>query len=1362
MATLVSPGVSVTVTDESVYASAGAGTVPLILIATAANKLQSGSSGVYAPGTVAANANQLYLISSQRDLLQTFGAPIFYSTAGTPDYGNQLNELGLFTAYQYLGIANTAYVLRADIDLSQMVPSTNEPMGPPSLNQYWLETDTTTWGIFTSNGNANSALSWSAKVPLTLTSSDDLEIMVQGTVPTTSASAPVVTHVGNLVINGSTVPLSIGMSLSDVASAINNNAVHQSGISATIYARTGKPDPTVTAIADQYYLRITGTDITTVIDLLYSNIYVLEDIGFFTPEPVNTIMPIHAYGTVGEFIVDAYSTDPTTGLMENKIWQKIEQTTLNGNTDAWWFLVGSTDMDYPGWGWKEAAPRVVQGTVSNPTFTVGNQCTISIGDAVPVTITLSATTLTGFVSDINSVLDANSFNAFASIVTSGSSHFLVITNYDASDIFFHDITTETNTTHPWKNAGIPTTQTYYGSVTGTVANPSFVAATLEISNGNIAGQTAPAPVVVAPGSGYAPGDTLNVVGGTHSAVGVLTVTSIGAVAASISATGNGYTQGDTLTFDGPNYVVPTILGVATVGGSGAIATLTVIQAGQRISSVPANPVTPSSTSGNGTAATVTIGWGVGTVDVTTPGVYTVAPTNPVSVTGGSGNYATFTVSMAYLTANTFSINPGTGVATTIYVPASPNNTIAGVVSAINAAFPSGPIVASVAAGNYLKITNTNNTQFVLQDISGTPLNSAGIQVGYVFGRQLVYQGYYPSLTVPSTLAQTASTNVWINTTPQDRGASLAVKRYNGTIWVQQNVNPLTNTVPMYSSDAVANAAFGASKTYGTLYARYNNDGDMPAVAKTVLYQWDGSAWITFDYTASKTAPGGTPANGTLWYNTYLQFDIMVGNGQIWQGYRNAYPATDPNGPIIDGSMPTTQSDGSPLVTNDIWVDSSVTPFPELYRYDASSASFTLIDNTNHSSPAGIIFTDARFNNNGKYNGSQAPSAMVVSNYVDSDAPNAELYPAGLLLFNTRYSTYNVKQYYVDYFPDVNTDEGYDPNCWVTASGNRPNGTPYMGPDAQRAMVFTALNASLASNQAIRGDSIFYNLIATPGYIECLAEMNLLNVEIQQIAFILADPPGELPADTTSLSQWASNANNAAYDSIDGLITHTSYAAVYYPWALEVNLNGQMVFVPPSCMALTVYAYNDQVAYPWFAPAGFNRGLVAGALSVGYLKADGTYQPVSLNQGQRDVLYVNKINPITFIPNRGLVVYGQKTLDPITTSLDRVNVARLINYLVYNLRILAQPFLFEPNDAQTRQAVTIAFNSFMGNLVGLRALYDFSVVCDSSNNTPVRIDRNELWVDIAIKPEKAIEFIYIPIRVLNDADPLPNGSSTTNV
>jgi phage tail sheath protein FI len=99
-------------------------------------------------------------------------------------------------------------------------------------------------------------------------------------------------------------------------------------------------------------------------------------------------------------------------------------------------------------------------------------------------------------------------------------------------------------------------------------------------------------------------------------------------------------------------------------------------------------------------------------------------------------------------------------------------------------------------------------------------------------------------------------------------------------------------------------------------------------------------------------------------------------------------------------------------------------------------------------------------------------------------------------------------------------------------------------------------------------------------------------------------------------------------------------------------------------------------------------------------------------------------------------------------LDRINVARLVAFLRRQLEIAVKPYLFEPNDAQTRNEVKNAVESILVELVGQRALNDFIVVCDSSNNTPARIDRSELWVDIAIEPVKAVEFIYIPLRLLN--------------
>jgi phage tail sheath protein FI len=177
--------------------------------------------------------------------------------------------------------------------------------------------------------------------------------------------------------------------------------------------------------------------------------------------------------------------------------------------------------------------------------------------------------------------------------------------------------------------------------------------------------------------------------------------------------------------------------------------------------------------------------------------------------------------------------------------------------------------------------------------------------------------------------------------------------------------------------------------------------------------------------------------------------------------------------------------------------------------------------------------------------------------------------------------------------------------------------------------------------------------------------------------------------------------------------------------------------------------NDAVAYPWFAPAGLRRGVVDNALQIGYLNATtGEFQPLGVNQGLRDVLYQNDVNPITFIPGTGITNFGNHTLQGINTALDRINVARLVAYLRGRLEIIGNQYLFEPNDTITRSSITNQITSLMVDLVNKRGVYDYLVVCDTSNNTPATIDANELYVDIAIEPTKAVEFIYIPMRIQN--------------
>ena len=176
-----------------------------------------------------------------------------------------------------------------------------------------------------------------------------------------------------------------------------------------------------------------------------------------------------------------------------------------------------------------------------------------------------------------------------------------------------------------------------------------------------------------------------------------------------------------------------------------------------------------------------------------------------------------------------------------------------------------------------------------------------------------------------------------------------------------------------------------------------------------------------------------------------------------------------------------------------------------------------------------------------------------------------------------------------------------------------------------------------------------------------------------------------------------------------------------------------------------------MAYPWFAPAGVRRGGITNASAVGYVNADGEFVSVALNEGQRDTLASIKVNPITFITGSGLVNFGQFTRARAASSLDRINVARLVVHLRKQLTAVSRPYIFEPNDKITRDEIKAEVDSLLLELVGQRAIYDYLVVCDESNNTPARIDRSELYIDLAIEPVKGVEYIYIPLRLKNTGE-----------
>ena len=541
-------------------------------------------------------------------------------------------------------------------------------------------------------------------------------------------------------------------------------------------------------------------------------------------------------------------------------------------------------------------------------------------------------------------------------------------------------------------------------------------------------------------------------------------------------------------------------------------------------------------------------------------------------------------------------------------------------------------------------------------------------------------------------------------------------------------------------------------------------------------QFVATNWRVLTATPSSNAPTALATNGQLWYNSIVdEVDMMHHNGTTWVGYNDAtaFPDADANGPIVAATMPTVQSAGGALVTGDIWVSTAdLENYPTVYRFNDNVTGTVAqkwgapIDTGDQTTEEGILFSDARWSTTGGTTASITDATIAelrVSNFLDADAPDPALYPKGMLLWNLRRSGFNVKRFERNY---INTSEdnlrmgdagdvpmgGYYPHRWVTESGNQADGTGSFGRKAQRKVVVQSLQAVVNNNDELRDDeSRLFNLMATPGYPELIGEMISLNFDRGLTAFILGDSPMRLAPDATSLNEWATNVNQAVEDNDDGLVSRDEYLGVFYPAGFSSDNFGNNVVVPASHMMLRTVALSDQVSYPWFAPAGTRRGGVTNASSTGYINNEGEFVAVSLNEGQRDTLYAQNINPITFISGAGLVNFGQKTRARAASALDRINVARLVIYLRSQLNTLAKPYIFEPNDTITRNEIKQAAESLLLELVGQRGLYDYLVVCDESNNTPSRIDRNELYLDIAIEPVKAVEFIYIPLRLKNTGE-----------
>lgn len=692
--------------------------------------------------------------------------------------------------------------------------------------------------------------------------------------------------------------------------------------------------------------------------------------------------------------------------------------------------------------------------------------------------------------------------------------------------------------------------------------------------------------------------------------------------------------------------------------------------------------------------------------------------------------------------------------------------------------------ATIAAGStyaeFIPLNDQNSTTLILERystgatvITGSVVNPSTFTIGDTFQMMASAPGKSTYNTATVTLTGTTAESFCTDISAANLVNVTASINANGYIVLTHSTGGSINLINVIG-DAISIAGFNTS-VRGV--RAYYVDGLQSGYT---LSNWVSTP--TFTYTASFTGPNQDPDNGTLWfYSAYDQEDIMIQNNGQWCGYQtvlndvrgNNLSLTNPTGPIFSTTAPLTQNDQaqSPLQYGDLWFDTSnLDTYPVISRWSSVNGQdqWVLLDNADGTTENGIIFRDARWGTNGNVNPISDPiptiTSLLTSNYLDLDAPPPTLYPQGMLLFNTRRSGYNVKKFVVNYFNATDFPDETLPtqkNAWVTESGNAENGSPYMGRKAQRAIIVSALKSGIDTSTSIREESRQFNLISCPQFPELMPNMIALNNERSNTSFVIGDTPLRLsPSDIIEYAvgdgTGTSRFQVGPYTGLPG----DEYMGVFYPSCTTTDTTGSVVVQPPSHMMIRTIIHSDQVSYPWFAPAGTRRGVVDNALTIGYLDAQTSeFQTINVNQGIRDILYQNSINPLTFIPGVGITNYGNKTTTSITSAMDRINVARLVAYLRGQLETIAKQYLFEPNDQITRNEISNAITSLMVDLIAKRALYDYLVICDLTNNTPARIDRNELWVDIAIEPVKAIEFIYIPVRIMNTGEIAALSSST---
>ena len=551
-----------------------------------------------------------------------------------------------------------------------------------------------------------------------------------------------------------------------------------------------------------------------------------------------------------------------------------------------------------------------------------------------------------------------------------------------------------------------------------------------------------------------------------------------------------------------------------------------------------------------------------------------------------------------------------------------------------------------------------------------------------------------NFTVSPGVAISEIDNTFLTGQPVQAGAAIIGPTVKGPVEVPTLVTTYSDFVTLFGDSFISGGNAYSYLTSIAAYNYFNYGGTSLLVARVV--------------TGSYTSATSTPA---INYFTSSSFTLeTISEGIIM----NSSSSLDASGSLLSGSADNVRF--------------------EITNSNTGSGTFNVLIRRGNDTTNNKVVLEAFNSVNLDPNSSRYISAVIGDQTLNYNATTNQMelsgsYPNASRFVRVKAVNYNTPNYFDSNGVAVSAFTGSIPingsGSFSTATGDIKAGTGATMYDNIGATTQGLVGGNYDAMIALLGnaDAYQFNVLFAPGLTNDTHTSQITNIitNTQQRGDNL------FVADLTLFNGTIASAVTQAQTR------DTSYAATYWPWVRIVDpATGKQVWVPASTVVPGVYAFNDKVAAPWFAPAGINRGGLSTVLQAQY----------KLSQGNKDTLYSSNINPLATLPKNGVVVYGNKTLQKAASALDRVNVRRLMIELKSYVRQIANTITFEQNTIATRNTFISKVSPYLETIQQKQGLYAFKVVMDETNNGPAVIDQNQLVGQIYIQPTRTAEFISL--------------------